>query len=344
MLKQKLSLLIMGLLTCGASIGATEPVQRFYLDYFFITPIRPKASQQSRIFAKISSNGSVYWKLVNFYVYNSKHKTGTMIKNLRPHDETGIIENYHTGAQFVKGEQNQIKIFFNDSDNTRTQHFFYLDFDETDTTVHVDRLDSLVYQQTNVQGYTKERGYFTATNRYTFNNWYALNDIQIYNKFDIGMFTYQETIDTLPIPIVNPELGIVFPIDYGIFCDLTEDEITLERVSMDLQLVETDNRTYQLAFQQKLYVNPYTYEMARSQLPGFVETKYIYLPKTGFTTNKELNVRIVGMKIGTMNLDLNYDFSIVAERSRIGNCVTSEYCVKTQDARFSENGKELNND
>ena len=84
--------------------------------------------------------------------------------------------------------------------------------------------------------------------------------------------------------------------------------------------------------------------MARSQLPGFVETKYLYLQKNGFNDLEKLNFTILGEKLGTMRIDFSYSFSIEAERSRMGNCVSSEYCIKTNDVEFSDIGKELKHD
>ena len=58
----------------------------------------------------------------------------------------------------------------------------------------------------------------------------------------------------------------------------------------------------------------------------------------------KMDLIIVGYSLGTLKLGFEYYFSIEAERSRVGDCVTSEYCIKTGDAQFSEMGKELSHD
>lgn len=343
MMKQRVIPLLLCALTCGVSFGATE-VQRYQLDYFYITPFYTDKSRNLRVLAKLSSNKSVTNKLVNFYVYNSKHKTGTTIKGLRPKDESGLINTTSTTNSMVPGEQNRVKIFFNDSDGQTNTYWFDL-FEETKPPrLEIDQLQTATYERFNVASYTKEKGYFTSSDRYEFKNWYAINEMNIYNKFDVEMFTFSESIGGIPVEIEYYLISIGIPAIYGLFCDLRADEIDYNRVELTLDFVDIGNHQYKLSFKDKLYVNPFTYEMARSQLPGFVETKYIYLPKNGFKELQKLDFGILGEKLGTMKLDFGYSFSIEAERSRIGNCVSSEYCIRTNDVEFSEIGKELTHD
>lgn len=343
MMKQKIGLLACSFLTCGVSLGATT-VQRYYLDYFYITNVHLDASNEPKYFGKLSSNGSVTRKLINFYVYNSKYKTGTSVKNIRPSDETGIVSGTFTSKLFMTNEENLVKIFFTDSDKKRTEHTFSVYYDDTYPTISVDQLETASYEKANVPAYSKEAGYFMATNKYLFNNWYDINDITIYNKFDVGMFTFEEKIQDLSIPSSYYQFDLGIPAIYGLFVDQTNEEYTKNLVVLNLKFVEKENYVYQMALNQDVYVNPYTYEMARSQLPGFVQTKYIYLPKNGFSNLRRLSFKVLGEKLGTMRLNFRYDFSIQAFRSRIGNCVSSEYCIRTDDTKFSENGKELTND
>ncbi|MDY6275944.1 MAG: hypothetical protein SPL75_00425 [Bacilli bacterium] len=343
MIKQKIIPLVLCMLTCRVSFGATE-VQRYQLDYFHITPFYADKSRSVKVFAKLSSNGPVTRKLVNFYLYNSKYKTGTMIKNLRPSDESGLISATSTGTLMRSGEQNRIKIFFSDGDGQTTTHWFDMIEANNPPRLVVDQLQTATYESFNVASYTKSRGYFTSSDKYEFKNWYAINEMNIYNKLDVGMFSFTETICDIPIEIEYYIISIGIPAIYGLFCDLRDDEIAYNRVELSLDFVDVGNHQYQLQFKDKLYVNPYTYEMARSQLPGFVETKYIYLPKNGFSDLRKLDFTILGEKLGTMRIDFSYSFSIEAERSRMGNCVSSEYCIKTNDVEFNDIGKELKHD
>ena len=343
-MKRKLCLTLFSLITCGTCLGATNPVQRYWLDYCYFTPLHQDKGHLGKVFAKLSSNGSVTNKLVNFYLYNTKYKTGTMMHNLRPTDESGLIYREVTNNLVTYGDQNRFRLYFNDSDGTKNEVWFDEFFDDNYPYLNVDQLSSLTYEVNNVLSYTKERGNFTTSNKYCFKNWYAINDINIYNKFDVEMFSFEEMFGPLYIPVTYYEIDLIIPANYGLFVDQTDDENMLNHLAISLKLTDQGENHYLLSFNEDLFVNPYTYEMSRSPRNGFVQTKYLYLPKNGFHDFNQLNLSIYGEKLGTMRLNFNYHFSILAEKQRIGDCVTSEYCIHTQDANFTDNGKELNND
>lgn len=343
MQRNSLIIAIVGLLTCLVSFGATQ-VQRYWLDYFYITPGFTNLSRKTKVLMKLSSNGPVTKKLVNFYMYNSKYKTGSMITNLRPSDETGVITREITGTMFMPNEENKTKVFFSDSDSTKTNHWMYPEVNVDCPQLIIDKLPNGVYESPHVFAYEKDRGYFTTTNSYTFTNWYKENEIPVFNKFDIEMFTFEEKVGPLNVESSASDLCIAIPNKYGLFVDLNLHNQIVDRVELVLKLVDSGGYKYHLAFDTDLYVNPYTYEMARSQLPGFVKTKYLYLPKNGFHDFNKMDLYLVGFDLGTLKLSFNYTFSIEAERSRIGDCVTSEYCIKTGDSEYSDFGKDLKHD
>ena len=342
--KKYFCLVLIALVICGANLGATRAVTRYYLEYCYISPVHTDKSHPGKVLAKLCGNGTLTNKGVFFYLYNSKRPSGSNIMTLRPSDESGIINKTYKGTEFIKGEENRLKIFLTDSDGTRTEHWFSGVVDDTYRSINVDRLGSLTYEVGNISAYTRSRGSFTGLNRYCFNNWYVLNDIHVYNKFDIEMFTFEEYFDELKIPVENCSIELYIPAIYGLFNDLSITEVERQRAVISLRLRENDDLSYSLVFNQALYVNPFTYEMSRSPKNGFVQTKYLYLPKTGFASQEKLDFRIVGEQLGTMLVDFDYHFSIEAERNRIGNCVTSEYCIHTNDAQFTDYGKVLNHD
>lgn len=65
MIKQRIIPLVLCMLTCGVSFGATE-VQRYQLDYFHITPFYADKSRSVKVLAKLSSNGPVTKKISQF--------------------------------------------------------------------------------------------------------------------------------------------------------------------------------------------------------------------------------------------------------------------------------------
>ena len=114
--------------------------------------------------------------------------------------------------------------------------------------------------------------------------------------------------------------------------------------NVGLNFFEKEDKRYGFSFADDLYVNPYTYEMARSQLNGFVKTKYLYLPKNGFHDFESIKLNVNATNLGVACVNMTYDVYIESDKSRIGNCVTSQYCIRTGDAIFIDGGKELKHD
>ena len=341
--RSSLLITLVGFVTCLTSLGATE-VPHYYMDYFYVTPGFTNKLRNTKLLMKLGGNGTLTNKTIYIYMYNSKYKSGSRIAFVHPTDETGVVAREITGTMFVENEQNRIKAFWGDGDGTTKELWLYPKTNVELPRLKVHELGTHVYESPHVYGYTKERGSFITNDSYIFSNWYELNEMSVFNKFDISMFTFQEKVGPIPVGIGYEDLCIVFPAKYGLFVDLNAQEKDLQRVDMPLKFVDSGGYNYHLEFDVDLYVNPYTYEMARSQLPGFVKTKYMYLPKNGFHEFNKMDLIIVGYSLGTLKLGFEYYFSIEAELSRIGDCVTSEYCIKTADAQFSEMGKELSHD
>ena len=343
MIQKKLSLTLFGLLTCGTCMGAGEPVQRFYLDYCYMTPLHQDKTVIGKMFGKISSNGSVANKAVDLYLYNSKHKGGTSVGGSRA-KEDGTFYREYRAYDAIYGESNQFAVMFYDSDKNRTKINFDQYFYDNYPYLYVDQLSGLTYEVNNLLGYTPEKGHFMASNKYFFKNWYSINDINIYNKFDVEMFSFEEMFGPLYIPVTYSSIELIIPANYGLFVDQSDGETLDNHLAISLKLEDQGDNHFKLSFNQDLFVNPYTYEMARTQRTGFVPTKYLYLPKNGFHNFNKLDLSIYGEKLGTLSLNFNCHFSIQAQKQRIGDCVTSAYCIHTEDASFNDNGKELVHD
>lgn len=321
-------------------ISAT-PIQRYELEYLYITPAHTDKTYKSRLILKISTNvGSVKNKLIYFYVYNSSYPTGTMINNTRPKDSSGVCDILFTTYCFVKGK-NEVHIFFFDEDGKKNEYLFNVSIDDRAPTVEVSSLKNQCYEMANIQGYTKSRGYFTATNRHDFQNWTKQYYLPIYNKFDITNLKYREMIGNYLVAAQYESIKLYIPTNYDIFADVTQEERKSSRLSLNLELVESGHYNYYLRFVSQLYVNPITHQMARSPRNGFVKTNYIYLPKDGYAKTNNLRFYIACEKIGTMRMKFNYNFVVQGSKSRIGDCIMSEYCVQAEETSYSDQGKEI---
>ena len=344
-MKKKLFGTLACALGCIFSLGAEEPVQRFEFEYLYVTPAHTDKSHQFRILYKVNTNfGSTKDWMAQSYVYNEKYPKGTNFKNLWVRNDIGTSDTYCSGNTFVAGKPNQLKIFFTDKDKTRTTYFIDCIYDDSYPYLKVQDLPLGVYEARNIKGYEKGVGYLDTTNRYVFRDWYAENHLSVYNKIDIGMFSFEEFIGQAKVNLTYYMFQLGIPANYGLFDDLTDDELSSNRIVFDLNLVDDGTYHYTLQLNQKIYVNPFTYQMSRQPKNGYVETKYIYLPKTGFSDLNKLYFEIKGEQLGTMHLNFEYKFSVQSSKSRIGDCVSSEYCIKGEDARYSEFGKELSHD
>lgn len=335
-------------LICGLPsllcVGATT-VQRFYMDYIYVGPIHSDKNHKSRIIYHLETNtGSLNNKLVNFYVYNSNKPSGSMIRNLRLNNEEGFFDGEFTTYTFVENGPNQVKVFYSDQDGTRTNHYFDLSFDNNYPLVEFNKCPGGVYEVSNVKGYQKDRGYFDTTNKYVFNNYYVDHDANIYSKFDIEKLSFEEYFGLVKVNVTNSTFKIEIPANSGLFSDLTSTETSSNRVVLPLNLINDGTNRYILSFAQHFYVNPLTYEMRRTPTKNYVETRYIYLPKDGLSEGQKIYFNIFGEKLGTMQLDFSYRFYVESNIQRIGNCVTSEYCIRTSDVPYKDVGKEIKND
>ena len=328
------------------SAGATTVSQRFHMEYLFLGPIYSDKSRTSRIIYKMGANtGTPKKKTSYIYVINNKHpKNGTLLKELRPQNDDGVVDETFTTYSCDENSQNQARIYYTHEDKTRTTHLFDWPIDNSSPNVDLNTLPSGVYEANNIKAYDMNRGYYNATNRYVFTDWYTENHLPIYNKFDIEKFSFEEYFGSIEIPVTYETFRLEIPANLGLFDGLTSQEISQNNVVFNLNLVNDGTNHYSLKLQDTLYVHPYTYKMSRTPINGYVVTKHFYLPKNGFVNQDKINFTLQGTNIGTMRLSFHYDFSIVSNRSRIGDCVTSQYCIQSEDAVYSELGKELNHD
>ena len=334
----------MAMATCCVSFGAST-IQRYVIEYCYVTPVKTIVpNYRSKVLLKLTSNGPVTNKLVYFYLFNRKYKTGTTMNNIRPKDESGEASATFSSKLLIQGESNRIRIFYSDSDGTINEIWFDEIFDDYVRQVEVNNLANLEYRIDNIPAYTKEKGNFVASNRYFFENCYSTNNLTIFNKFDIEHFTLSEKIDDIYVQMDCGEISVKIPTIYGLFCDCSNAEIEQGYLSIGLNFVEKEDKRYGFSFADDLYVNPYTYEMARSQLNGFVKTKYLYLPKNGFHDFESIKLNVNATNLGVACINMTYDVYIESDKSRIGNCVTSQYCIRTGDAIFIDGGKELKHD
>lgn len=345
MLKKKIISTLGCALGCLFSVGASEPVQRYEMEYIYMSPAHVDKTHKSRVIYKVRTNtGTINGWAAYCYLYNDNYSAGTNFAKFWCRNDEGTSDTFFTTYTFIKGKENRLKIFFNDKDGTRTNIWFNTIFHDEYPQLSIQNLPSGVYEVNNVIGYEKGVSNIRTTNKYVFRNWYAENHIDVYNKIDFGMFSFEEYMGPIKVAIQYYLFQLAIPAEYGLFDDATDDEKYLNRIVFDFDLVNDGTNHYTLQIKDKIYVNPYTYQMSRHAKSGFVETKYLYLPKTGFTDLNKLDFKIAGENLGTMRLNFNYQFSVQANKSRIGDCVSSQYCIKSGDANYSEIGKEIVHD
>lgn len=341
MFKRKLSLLLIAPLYCLSSLGASEPTPYYWLEYVYITPVTTSNTRKGKVVALLNGNSSLKGKTLYSFIYNNGR--GQSFVDLMCKSENGFLLGKYSNYTFKKDGENRIKFFYYNGTG-KVELNLYGTYDDRHFQTKVDKQRSSLYTTYDVAGYSKDRGYYITYDKYFFINWYAVKEVKVYNKFDVGMFTFYEQIGELKVPQENTYLELIIPTKYGLFTDLNEVEKYDEYVVLPLRFVDIGGYNYQVQLEDPLYVNPYTYEMSRTKQNGYVQTKYIYLPKNGFHDYGTMDFSIMGEDLGTSKILYSYNFTVEAEKSRIGNCVTSEYCIRSVDTSYDDFGKELKND
>ena len=127
----------------------------------------------------------------------------------------------------------------------------------------------------------------------------------------------------MPFPGCSAKLTFV---DYDhIFRSLdSKDEVPI--VEIPLQFVANTGQI-SFKFPDKMYVNPTTLDMSLTPKSGFQETSHFYLPVNRKNSLIDQVFTFEVTNFGYAKTAFSYDITYVNNRSLIGDCENSDYCV-----------------
>jgi len=150
---------------------------------------------------------------------------------------------------------------------------------------------------------------------------------EFYSKIDLTKIQFQEKVFG---GYRKPTFGsATLSFDADLYCFGKLGIASGLRRYIDLDIVDAGNNQYSFAFKNNVYVNPSTYEMSEIKYDGFVQTKYLYLPRNEMNQIGTLSFLISVSDLGIAKSYLNYNFSVQPIRNTVGDCINSEYCIHT---------------
>jgi hypothetical protein len=98
--------------------------------------------------------------------------------------------------------------------------------------------------------------------------------------------------------------------------------------SISLGVSQVSNH-YKFTFATPLYVEPNSLLMSITPRNGFLETTKFFFPRNFYSSEKEIEMRIIIRKAGYNQFDIQYNFTYFSNLRYIGDCHNSQYCIMT---------------
>lgn len=103
-----------------------------------------------------------------------------------------------------------------------------------------------------------------------------------------------------------------------------------------LNVIEVSSQ-YRFAFASPLYVEPNSLLMSVTPRNGFLETTKFFFPRNYYSSEKDIDMRIIIRKAGYNQFDIQYNFIYFSNLRYIGDCRNSQYCIMTSSTSSFDN-------
>ena len=246
----------------------------------------------------------------------------------------GSISKIFTYDNSKNGLNNSIKLIFSDFDGSTNEQVYPIPFSKSSNTV--------LTQETST--------YKPGTGKIVFSggNWSNIEDNYILENFTsqyIPTFYHNLSLNDLSIKKANDhvqtfEPGVVnlyLTNRNGVFDDMPNNG---KYLIVPLEVINVGS-SCTLKIKNNYYVNPNTLLMSETYKSNYVETNRIYFPHNEMNYQGEYEGRIVFSSINSGSSNLTYRFTLNAQLNLLGDCIESEYCVKTKDGQDNNMGYEI---
>ena len=161
-----------------------------------------------------------------------------------------------------------------------------------------------------------------ASEKYKFNQFIDYFNVDSYYRLRLdNIFITYESVKTCPLGSAH-----IHFVDYlKLFPYLDNDD---EVPTFDIPLTATSsiNGVF-FSFPSIMYVKPQSLEMSLVARPGFVSTKYFYLPVNHCRDLLDQTFTLVVDSFGHNRNSFSWDIRYINNRNLIGDCSSSDYCV-----------------
>ena len=158
--------------------------------------------------------------------------------------------------------------------------------------------------------------------KYRFNQFIDYFNVDSYYRLRLdNIYITYESVKTCPVGSAH-----IHFVDYlKLFPYLDNDE---EVPTFDIPLTATGsiNGVF-FSFPSIMYVKPQSLEMSLVARPGFVSTKYFYLPVNHCRDLLDQTFTLVVDSFGHNRNSFSWDIRYINNRNLIGDCSSSDYCV-----------------
>lgn len=176
-------------------------------------------------------------------------------------------------------------------------------------------------------------------------NWVQINEEYLFQGFDrkqVPSFYHEFSLDTFSIKTYfadatinsNYEAFLLVSNRNGIFNDFEHDDF-LARIPISLYKKEEEMIGF--CFKDILYVDPESLLMSTFSRNGYVETNHFYFPKNEMSAQGEYEIYLMCSNFGSDKVDFVATFKTKALMNTMGDCYTSEYCIRNTSAQINDN-------
>lgn len=146
-------------------------------------------------------------------------------------------------------------------------------------------------------------------------------DIDYYYRLPLDQFTFTCS-SALTVPTATASLNFV---DFQNNFPYIEKSL-FGQISLPLVMKKTDS-TFSLRYEENLYVNTKTLQMSTKPYANFVPTNTFFLPVNCMQNLNETSFIIKINEFGNFKTTINWKVRLLTNKTLIGDCSTSEYCV-----------------
>lgn len=233
--------------------------------------------------------------------------------------KTSGVHYYHYDNSYTFGENNQIEITYQTPTRTETiKHYINVAKKGRE---YIGDDNHII---ANYCTYRWNGNWSLGIQEYTFENFDDVYMPNFYQKIDISDFKVK--VIGLGSEHFSTSGTFIFNNLDGMFQDLCAPG-TKNYVKLPVSFELDHDNVYQLKFDIELFVNKQTLSMSREKKEGYLQTKYIYLPRNNMRHQEEIKCSISFEDFGVDKDYLDHSFTLKALNNVMGDCHNSEYCV-----------------